>query len=89
MNIIIAGSRDFIDYKLLSKALHRIINKFYTNEIITIVSGCARGADRLGEIFANNNHYDVIKKPAEWDLYGKQGYINNNDIVIISLFYFI
>lgn len=85
MNIVIAGSRDFVDYPLLSKAVNRIINRFYKDETITIVSGCARGADRMGEIFAENNHYDVIKKPAQWDIYGrKAGYIRNTEMAKIG-----
>lgn len=79
MNIIIAGSREFIDYKMLSKALNRIIKKFYAEDSITIISGGARGADRLGEIYANNNKYELIKKPAEWDLYGKRAGIIRNE----------
>lgn len=85
MNIVIAGSRDFIDYPLLSKAVKRIINRFYKDETITIVSGCARGADKLGEMFAIKNNYDVIKKPAEWSVYGrKAGYIRNTEMAKIG-----
>lgn len=85
MNIIIAGSRNFTNYQLLSKALRRIIDRFYKNESITVVSGCARGADRLGEIFANNNNYNIIKKPAEWDLYGKRSaWLRNEEMAKIG-----
>lgn len=50
MKVIIAGGRDFTDYNLLKvKCTNALINQ---NEI-EIVSGCANGADKLGEKYAN------------------------------------
>ena len=75
MEIIVAGSRDFNDYELLEK----ILNEYIGNEKdVTIISGTARGADRLGEAYAKNNGYKLNLFPAEWNVYGKSaGYKRN------------
>ena len=38
---------------------------------VQFFSGTCRGADALGEDFANTYEYEVIRFPAEWDRYGK------------------
>ena len=75
MVIIVAGSRTFKDYKLLSDTLDNIEN------ITEIVSGCAKGADLLGEQYALERHIPIKKFPAQWDIYGKQaGFIRNMEM---------
>lgn len=49
--IIIAGSRDFDNYELLYETMKNVISLHFNNNI-EIVSGHARGADRLGEQYA-------------------------------------
>lgn len=77
--VIIAGGRDFNDYKLLEdKCLKILSNKLKTHKV-EIVSGGARGADRLGEQFAINHDLQLYCYPADWDKYGKSaGYVRNN-----------
>jgi hypothetical protein len=36
-------------------------------------SGCARGVDQLGEVFAELNSLKCHKFPADWDTHGKAG----------------
>ena len=79
--IIIAGGRDFNDYETLKCAANDIIR--YQCEInndieVEIVSGRARGADRLGERFADEFGYSLAKFPADWDKNGKQAGIIRN-----------
>lgn len=49
--VIICGSREFDDYDLLKEKCDLILSRKAADptEKIVIVSGCARGADRLGE----------------------------------------
>lgn len=89
MNVVVAGTRYFHDFKLLEKALYRIFTRFYNidfiNKNITIISGCASGADTLGEKFASKYKLDVIKKPAKWDEYGlSAGFIRNKQMANIA-----
>ena len=84
MNIIVAGSRTFTNYKFLEETL----NKYITPND-TIISGMARGADRRGVVYAHTYNIPVKCFPAKWDLYGKSaGYkrniemANNADMLI-------
>jgi len=77
--LVVAGSRDFDDYTLLSAELDKLlVGK--TN--ITIVSGTARGADRLGERYAAEHNLRIERFPAEWEKYHKgAGPIRNAKMV--------
>jgi len=77
MKVIIAGSRKFTDYKMLRRCIAQIINKEGI-EITEVVSGTARGADQLGERWAQENGIPVKRFPADWDKYGiAAGHIRN------------
>jgi hypothetical protein len=76
MKTIIAGSRGFTDYSVLHFFLS--INPW---EITEVVSGTARGADKLGERYAEENGISVKRFPADWDTHGKRaGYIRNSEM---------
>lgn len=85
LRVIIAGGREFNDLPLLRNKCVEIIREVMKedNSIdkVRIVSGTARGADRLGEQYAQIMHYDVSKFPAAWDIYGKSaGYRRNAEM---------
>lgn len=70
MKLIIAGSRDFNDYALLCDE----VNKFISNETnVTIISGLARGADKLGCQYASDYGFSLEGFSAQWK---KDGYYN-------------
>lgn len=82
MNIIIAGSRDFDNYRLLKKTVSDYIeeNQVNNTQQIRVISGGAKGADRLGECYAFDNGYSVIRFQALWGVYGKSaGPRRNNE----------
>lgn len=82
VNIIVAGSRDFNDYSLLEKCLLEYIQD---PQNTTIISGTAKGADRLGEEFALNHNIRLIRCPADWKRFGKAaGYKRNEEMAILS-----
>ena len=62
--VIIAGSRNFNDYDLLRQKCDKILSGI--KEEIWIISGCATGADRLGEDYAHEKGYYVMECPAPW-----------------------
>lgn len=82
--IIVAGGRDLEDYELVHSTLFEYINHFLdlgSTDSVEIVSGRARGADRLGEKFADEYGYPVKCFEADWQKYGKAaGPIRNNDM---------
>ena len=72
MRVIIAGGRDFDNWLLLCNVLDGYGN------ITQIVSGAARGADQMGERYAQGRSLPVARFPANWDLYGKRaGFLRN------------
>lgn len=76
IKVIVAGSRDFNNYPLLEATLDQIREE-WDNEI-TVVSGCARGADKLGERYAQEHRLSLDLYPAEWEKFGKPaGYRRN------------
>lgn len=78
MKLLIAGSRDFQDYCKLCKTLDEFLSK---NKVTEIVSGTARGADRLGEQYAYERNIKLARFPANWDKYEKRaGYLRNVDM---------
>jgi len=84
VKIVIFGSRNFDNYELLKKVCDRIIKKLKP-DTVTIISGTARGADTLGERYANERGYDLERYPAEWDRYGKSaGYRRNEKMAKIA-----
>ena len=74
--VIVAGGRDFNNYKGLSDSLDYLLKNI--NDDIQIVCGMARGADRLGERYAKEHGYQVIYFPADWDLDGKSAGFKRN-----------
>lgn len=78
--VIIAGSRDFNNYDLL-KEKHDFALRNKANGNVEIVSGTARGADRLGERYASEKGIRVKQFPAQWERYGKRaGYLRNKEM---------
>lgn len=76
--VIIAGGRDFNDYGLLEKYCDKILSNVSDVEI---VSGNAKGADLLGELYAKNKGIPIKIFPADWDKNGKRaGYMRNIDM---------
>ena len=73
MRTIIAGSRDCTDKRELLRAIEHC-----GWGISVVISGAARGADRLGELWAQWKGVPLEQFPAEWNVYGKSaGYKRN------------
>lgn len=66
MKVIIAGSRSIVSLGVVNKAV-----KDSGFNITEIVSGHAKGTDKLGEQYGLLNQIPVKVFPADWDKYGK------------------
>ena len=62
--VIIAGSREFSDFQLLYSQCEEILKD---KTEIEIVSGTAKGADKLGEHYASLKGHSVARFPADWE----------------------
>lgn len=74
--VIIAGSRNFSDYHLLCEKMDRLLSN--VREPITVVCGKARGADALGERYAQEHGYEIHYFPADWERYGRSAGCRRN-----------
>lgn len=75
MKVLVCGGRDFNDVDKLYYTLAPI-------DIDIIISGHARGADQLGEMFAHQYNIPVEVYPANWDIHGKRaGFIRNQQML--------
>lgn len=74
MKIIVAGSRDFTDEYAVHEAFFDALNEFNIKDgnEIEIVSGGAKGVDRLGEDLASAYGFKLKIFPADWDKYGRR-----------------
>ena len=78
MKVIIAGSRGFSDFQLLYAKCEEILANV---DEVEIVSGTARGADKLGEHYASLKGHSVRQFTPDWDKQGKAaGYIRNKEM---------
>src|ERR1700733_13017187 len=64
MKVIIAGSRDLTDPKLVEQAIES--SGFQISEV---VCGMQRGVDMMGKNWGDKNHIPVIPFPADWSKY--------------------
>lgn len=71
----VIGSRTFEDYNRLK----RILDLY---PVTTIVSGGAKGADSLGERYADEKGINKEIYVPQWDLFGKKaGFLRNTTII--------
>jgi len=68
MKIVIFGSREIEDMRAVENALEAC---GVASQVTEIVSGGARGVDRLGERYAKKRGLPCKVFPAQWDKCGK------------------
>lgn len=76
MRVIIAGSRDITDQSVVDEAMTRLYLR-----PTHILSGTARGVDRMGEVWAAKNKVEVLKYPANWGEYGRSAGYRRNELM--------
>lgn len=74
MKVIIAGSRSITNQQTVVQAIEQ--SGF---DITEVVSGTARGVDRLGEAWAEQNNVPVKRFPADWRKWGYIGGFKRNE----------
>jgi len=77
MKVIIAGSRGFSDFQLLYAKCEEVLAN---STDVEIVSGTAKGADKMGEHYASLKGFGVKLFP-DWNKHGKAaGYLRNKEM---------
>ena len=76
MRVIIAGGREVTDQAAVDQAM---TESGFT--VTAVVCGRARGADTLGERWAQARGLPVVAKPADWARYGaRAGFVRNREM---------
>ena len=79
MRTIIAGSRCVTNYNIIKTAIRKAVE--YGIKPSCIISGGARGPDKLGERFAQEFGFPLEIFYADWDQFGKRaGYLRNEEM---------
>ena len=76
MKTIIAGGRNITDFAVVEQAAYE--SGFHITEV---VSGTARGVDKLGEAWASMYDVPIKRFPADWAQYGSWAGIKRNTIM--------
>ena len=71
LKVVIAGCRGYNDYDEAKEYIDFCLKNIRSENKIVIISGCASGADALGERYALENGFEIEKFPAEWGKYGR------------------
>lgn len=79
MKVIIAGGREFNDYERLKQYMDFVLMNIDKDKL-EIVSGGARGADSLGEFYANEKGYPIKRFIPDWEIGKQAGYLRNWDM---------
>lgn len=83
--VIIAGSRGFSNYKLLREQCNKFLRDKRKTSNIIVVSGHARGADTLGEKYAQDEGFTLEIYLAQWKKFGKRaGYRRNEQMAEVA-----
>ena len=80
MKVIVAGGRDFNDYKLLKETLDNFQQEY--GNITEVVSGTAKGVDKLGEQYANENNIPIKRFVPDWEGFGNEGFHLDKDLLV-------
>jgi hypothetical protein len=84
MRVIIAGGRDFNNFKYFCLNVNESLDSLmYSDDPqdFEIISGGVNGADKLGEKFAKEGGFKLKIMPADWTTNGKYaGYIRNSEM---------
>jgi len=85
LKVIIAGGRDFTDTQYAADTLVKLVEENMLPDTFTVISGNARGADKVGEYLAKLWDLPLEIYPADWNQHGKSaGYIRNNQMADIA-----
>ncbi len=79
VHLIIAGKRDFADEAYFRETVDAFCRK---NSVLAIFSGTAKGADQMGERYAEEKGIPIRRFLPDWARYGRAaGVLRNKEMV--------
>lgn len=81
MRVVICGSRDWVDEEPIRELIHSL-KDFNSSDILTIVTGGAKGADNIAEKIAKEEGLNTMTFRAKWHTFGRAaGPIRNQEML--------
>ena len=77
--VLVAGCRNYCNYEEAKAYIENCIKRIGNEYGLIFISGDCRGAVKLGEQFACENHYDIERYPADWQRFGKSAGPKRNE----------
>lgn len=68
--VIIAGGRNYDNYSQLRSFCLVALARYWDNALVVVSGGCS-GADTLGERFAHDFGWRIVRFAAAWGVHGK------------------
>ncbi|MBR5273285.1 MAG: DUF2493 domain-containing protein [Clostridia bacterium] len=79
--VVVAGCRNYNNYREAKEYIDFCLSKIRKRNELIFLSGHCRGADLLGERYAEENGFKIERYIAEWDKYGRGAGPKRNKIM--------
>jgi len=79
MRLLVCGSRTWTDRARLREVLDRLVSQHHGDgQVVTVIEGDARGADRLAGQLARRRGWRLERYPADWTRQGRAAGFRRN-----------
>ena len=78
MRLLVCGSRTWTDRPRLWQVLDRLVRDHGDGQVVTVIEGDARGADRLAGQLARERGWRLERYPADWTREGRAAGFRRN-----------
>jgi hypothetical protein len=78
MRLLVCGSRTWTDRSRLWQVLDQVVSEHGDGQVVTVIEGDARGADRLAGQLARERGWRLERYPADWTRQGRAAGFRRN-----------
>jgi YspA, cpYpsA-related SLOG family len=78
MRLLVCGSRTWTDQARLRHVLDQLVSEHSDGQVVTVIEGDARGADRLAGQLARERGWRLERYPADWTRHGRAAGFRRN-----------
>jgi hypothetical protein len=78
MRLLVCGSRTWTDRARLWQIIDQVVSEHGDGQVVTVIEGDARGADRLAGQLARERGWQLERYPADWIREGRAAGFRRN-----------